>query len=328
MKTIRHIFQTVAMVCLLCSCANEDAIDRTLPLQLTLNEGAGRGDWLFQTLRLEDGTELLFIVDTGAPLTYLDKSLEPRLGKPLGDHVVYGYYGVTRGHQYRAPKLFLGGMRLRTDPEVVTVDFQWLSDVVNCSTGSNRQIMGILGMDCLGHYCIQLDFAAGKFQFLDPRSLNTAELGKAFPLVLSPGAGGQPRPFVHENLLGMQGQMTLIDTGCPNDGQLGVKLFHEATNRWATFTSTNTTKPCMTVTNKVSANFSFGQFGGESYPDLHITGNNDDNTIGLRFLARHLVTFDFPKQTMYLKRVSAGPLAQENGKTIPKTALEPAANAP
>ena len=84
----------------------------------------------------------------------------------------------------------------------------------------------------------------------------------------------------------------------------------------------------MTITNKVTANFSFGEFGGERYPDLHITGNNDDNTIGLRFLARHLVTFDFPKQTMYLKRVSVGPLAQKNGKTIPKSAMEPAGNAP
>ena len=65
--------------------------------------------------------------------------------------------------------------------------------------------------------------------------------------------------------------------------------------------------PCLT--NKIATRFSSAVFSGENYPDMYITGNNDDNTIGLRFLARHLVTLNFPKRTMYLKRVSAGPLA-------------------
>jgi len=34
--------------------------------------------------------------------------------------------------------------------------------------------------------------------------------------------------------------------------------------------------------------------------------------LGLRFLARHLVTFDFPKRTMYLKQTSVGPLFDED----------------
>jgi hypothetical protein len=29
--------------------------------------------------------------------------------------------------------------------------------------------------------------------------------------------------------------------------------------------------------------------------------------MGLRFLARHLVTFNFPKRTMYLKQTRTGP---------------------
>ena len=36
------------------------------------------------------------------------------------------------------------------------------------------------------------------------------------------------------------------------------------------------------------------------------------NLIGLQFLARHLVTFNFPKRIMYLKRTSVGPLAVED----------------
>jgi hypothetical protein len=40
------------------------------------------------------------------------------------------------------------------------------------------------------------------------------------------------------------------------------------------------------------------------------TGNGG-NLIGLGFLARHLVTFDFPARTLYLKQTRIGPLADE-----------------
>jgi hypothetical protein len=39
-----------------------------------------------------------------------------------------------------------------------------------------------------------------------------------------------------------------------------------------------------------------------------------ENFIGLRFLARHLVTFNFPKRMLYLKRVSIDPLAEQARK--------------
>jgi hypothetical protein len=55
---------------------------------------------------------------------------------------------------------------------------------------------------------------------------------------------------------------------------------------------------------------------GERYPQIHL-GENDveSDGIGLSFLARHLVTLDFPKRTMYLKRTSVWPLECEGGIT-------------
>ena len=90
MNVIKHSFLVIATVGLLCFGATDYALSRNLPPELRLNEGAGRGDMLLVTLRLQDGAELLFIIDTGAPFTYLDKSLEPRLGKSIGNHVAYG----------------------------------------------------------------------------------------------------------------------------------------------------------------------------------------------------------------------------------------------
>jgi hypothetical protein len=57
-------------------------------------------------------------------------------------------------------------------------------------------------------------------------------------------------------------------------------------------------------------------FGGTTYTNLVIHKNSDginaNIILGLRLMARNLVTFDFPKQTMYLKQTSVGPLAKKS----------------
>ena len=45
---------------------------------------------------------------------------------------------------------------------------------------------------------------------------------------------------------------------------------------------------------------------GQTYTDLYV--GTEGNVLGLGFLARHLVTFDFPRRTMYLKQVTDRPL--------------------
>ena len=50
-------------------------------------------------------------------------------------------------------------------------------------------------------------------------------------------------------------------------------------------------------------------WNGQSYTNLLI--GHGVNSIGLRFLARHLVTFDFPNRTLYLKKTTGDPLPSE-----------------
>jgi hypothetical protein len=50
-------------------------------------------------------------------------------------------------------------------------------------------------------------------------------------------------------------------------------------------------------------------WNGQSYTNLLI--GHGANSIGLRFLARHLVTFDFPNRTLYLKQTTGNPLLSE-----------------
>ena len=114
------------------------------------------------TVRLESGEELPLVVDTGTSGTLFDKALEPTLGKAVGTTVIQSWGVHKTNNLYAAPRLYIGGVRLKMPRVVVS------SDEVNLmSARAGRPIRGILGYDCLRHYCLQLDFAAGKMRFVE-----------------------------------------------------------------------------------------------------------------------------------------------------------------
>src|SRR5207249_3924643 len=99
----------------------------------------------------------------------MDKSLESSLGKRVARaQFSFVNSGPRKGHVHRAPELYVGNTRLQTGKWVLTADL---------SSISFRPLSGFLGIDCLRHYCIQLDFAANKLRFLDPERLGNEELG-------------------------------------------------------------------------------------------------------------------------------------------------------
>ena len=289
MKTILkpHTIGIFLSLLFLCSCATEHPAQ--LPADVLMNKGAGRGDELLATLHLENGEKLLFIVDTGWPGVCLDKSLESELGRCFWTHKVHECYGIKTMKLFRAPKLYSGNARLQLGGWIWTGDLSALSNEMARDTGTNRPIMGILGMSCLKHYCVQLDFSASKLRFLDDANSDKQDWGKAFPLKQIDGCVA-----IRENLVGIKGEDSLIDTGCNFDGFLTPKLFVNWTNQ-------------MEQLPKGQARSPNAVLGGDSYSDVYLAGNGDINGIGLHFLARHLVTFDFPNRTMYLKRTSTGP---------------------
>jgi hypothetical protein len=287
-----------------CSCATQNTVGSALPGEVPINPEAGRGGWLVVTLAFERGEELPFVVDTGTSGTFLDKSLEPQLGKPLGTTLLQSW-GVKRtNHLYAAPKLYLGGATLTMPGAGISTE-----DFKQMASDAGRPILGLLGFDCLRHYCIQLDFAAGKMRFLDEAQRDKQAWGKAFPIV--PLNSQDARPAVGQNLLGAQGPHSLIDSGFDSDGWLMPKYFQPWTNQAA--------PPA-----RGQAHSPNGLFGGEKYPLVSLQRKDvESDGIGLRFLARHIVTLDFPKQTMYLRRQSIGPLLDPRLRTTRLEALEP-----
>ena len=289
---------------LLCSCATAShspiaASGAKLPANVRMDKDTGRGNWLFVTLRLGSGEELPFFLDTGASGTCFDKSLERILGARQGTDTSWHFGHQDDAGVYLAPKLYLGGAKLEmTGPNVATIDLE-----AEIESQVGRPIAGVLGMDVLEHYCLQLDFAAREIRFLDADHADKSGWGKPFSLTNTDDVF----PALGANLAGSHGPGSLLDTGCTSDGWLSAALYDQWTNHASAPAEGQVRSPS-------------GALDGEVYDDMDLQRLDDDegssgdshmkvNGIGLRFLSRHLVTFDFPNRMMYLKRTSAAPLS-------------------
>jgi predicted aspartyl protease len=296
------------VILLFCSCATQPPTG-SRSIEVSMNQGAGAGGPLIVMLRVNDEQELPFVVDTGASHTVFDKSFEPSLGKRL-DSMHISHFGVSsEGGLYKAPKVYLNHVRLSTAENVATCDIDAFG------VAKTPAIRGILGMDILRPYCIQLDFRRGKIRFLKNIPGHSGDLGKPFHLTdIGDGCFS-----IRENLAGEAALATLVDTGYAYDGWLPPAAFE----RWMGG-STNVDAP--------QIRSPAGILGEEAYSDLHldkldvIAAKSDDlhmrgAGIGLSFLARHLVTLNFPHATMYLKRTDSGRYVDEDSKRAVESVL-------
>jgi hypothetical protein len=263
---------------------------------VSFNSEAGRGDLLFLTLRAGGGEDWLFILDTGSPTTFLDKSLERQLGKRLETRMLqYGWLGQRSVGVYAAPALYLGNSQLATGAEVLTDDLSFM-------VPPGRRVQGILGMDCLYHYCVQLDFIARKCRFLDADKCQSPELGTSFPLRTS-GSG----LCIRATLLDTRDTEMAVDTALAFDGALGSKIFQQAVDKQKDVSIWHGGGHGGDKFRRAA--FPEGVVGNQTYKDLLMVERpSGENFLGLRFLARHLVTFNFPSRTLYLKPLTLAPL--------------------
>jgi hypothetical protein len=288
-------------LCLVAGCqsprprTNDDASDLKVPFETAINPDAGRGNLIITELRLKDGREMAFVLDTGAGITCVDESLASKLGGSAGTITAHSWGKDSTNKLYDAPAIYLGGARLRGDKTVMAMDFKPMSAICG------QPIAGVLGIDVLKNYCVQLDFAAHTLRFLDDSRADKSAWGRAFPIM---GLNDQdPRPAVAGNLLGEEGPHSLIDSGYDGAGWLMPKHY----GQWM-----NQTSP-----SSATAHSPDGRFFGEVYPDLKLERQDvESDGLGVDFLARHLVTLDFPGQTLYLKRTSTGPLPDVGGAAV------------
>lgn len=289
------------LACLILSFGGAFATAAPLPAEVALNKDAGRMGWWLLPLKMTNGQELLFMVDTGCPITLLDPSLTSKLEKSFDGTLIFNNNLGNRGKSafYKTPKLLLGGVPLLTGSNC----FSFPCDVL--SRFSHQKVAGMIGMDCLINYCVQLDFEAGKARFLDAGKLDTNKLGKAFAIEFLQDEGMPADLFTavvpvvnRPGFLGTKSTRLLLDLGDNVDGGVenGGIQGHYLTRLARFFLPHRALRISQCI------------WDDQSYTGILLDqGNIRPNRLGIRFFARHLTTFDFPDKTLYLKKIRTGP---------------------
>ncbi len=233
------------------------------------------------------GVEREFLLDTGSTLCVFDRRLSS--GAAVGEIPVIPPSGPpVEKNLYSAPAASVGALDLRACGPVLYNDFAQLRSV------SDRSVWGVIGMGFLRRYIVQLDLDGGKVRFLDPRTRPRAEWGSAVPMRIS----RRGVPAVAAEISGEGKEDFEIDTGDNSGGDLRRDLFQRvfprqrgARSKDLIFTGIESSPlgraPRLTL-------------GGFDFHGIVFEAANV-SSLGLAFARRSVLTFDFPRGTLYVK---------------------------
>jgi hypothetical protein len=286
---------TTAFLFLLCSCASLvsqrtiDGLKKSPEVAFEIQAGE-----IYVAIRVNNGDEGFFLVDTGSQITVLDKSCEAQLGKRIGT-CQWSLANQPREKTgiYQPPLLYLANTQLFKTRQVLAGD-------LSSKSLNHHPISGVLGLDVLRHYCVTFDFDERKLRFRDAGD-STNDLGKPFPLtIVHKNTRAQAEVSIFREKVRL-----LIDTGLHGDVEMLMKpgLFERALKEQQSPVG----KGFQEHTKLRAAILPKLDFGGEVYTNVAIAEIPEQfqdfpGWIGSGFLARHRVTFDFPNEIMYLKR--------------------------
>jgi hypothetical protein len=278
------------------------AVALALPSRPAPDEPMGR-DGLPQQFRVATGGDPLivpvtilgkqysFVVDTGCSHTLYDTSMKHLLGPRVDTVVGESPNARVMLERYWAPAAYLGTLPLPSEHPVLVADL-----------GSSRRMMeididGLLGMDFLRNYVVRIDFDGGVLTFYD---IIEHEQGQMLPLHSGHIINV---PYIDADVCGCV-QRFEIDTGAiwTGDGELGHRFFDELERL-------GKVQPSYTMQlNAIGSHraaplgpLSTLKVGRFEHRSLFVSSSLR-NRLGLDYCSRYNVTFDFPRQRLYLRK--------------------------
>ncbi|HJT30892.1 MAG TPA: PDZ domain-containing protein [Pirellulales bacterium] len=252
--------------------------------------------------RVSTGPERTYcmLLDTGADRTCFDVRHRGLLGDATSTYETSNAFGSAVTEAYESPVMQLGEVSIHPTTRVACIDLQWFSD------GIGEQVDGLLGMDALREFVISIDFDARKLQF---HRAARPDFGRCVPITWR-GEFGAERPFVEAAFEDGVTETFLIDTaaignfsatlnstvydGLVKKGILArVEGAHLARGSARLITMSGTGD--VTV-----ARAKFLTLAGFSLKQLVVYPHPRVSTLGLSYLSRYSVEFDFPNGVMYL----------------------------
>ncbi len=260
------------------------AEDRTILAEIDIASG---GDMVLLPVE-SDGNSHRYLLDTGMSLSAVPLNVAAKW-KPVRNIRNYTAAGVSEVPVYERPNAeSVMGLMLRRKTELIAMDFQDISEAIG------QPIEGILGMSDLKRFVVQIDFDQGKLRFL--RFVGD-EAGEKLRLSFHRGS-----PVL--DWASGETQLTIgIDTGANGELSLASEHFDALVKRGEIRNVVQqqgvTVTPAGTVKSSRGTLREF-QFGGVRHQNVDVI-QTQLNTVGVGLLSRYLVTFDFPKEAMYLK---------------------------
>jgi predicted aspartyl protease len=237
------------------------------------------------------GKEYLFLLDTGCSHTVFDTSFKHKLGdvKKIERALTAGSRIVAE--LFDAPEAFLGPLNVKDCDEVACFDLKMVSSVLG------RKISGAIGMNFLKKYMVQIDFDKGTLSFLQQVEEQHPDWG----IELAMRYDSLGWLYITGDILNSINVDFMIDTGANSTGGLDSDVFKQILSEKELKTSEILFATASGVIQKKEIRIDSLSVGALEYDQL-IFGEANWSYLGLLFLSRHIVTFDFPNSRMYLKK--------------------------
>ncbi len=235
------------------------------------------------------GKDRLFVVDTGATNTIVDRSL--LIEKPREVVTVGTAVGVTKVGLFDPPDASIGGLPLRIDT-VYGMDMNPLQEVIGLP------VEGALGMDFLGQHVVHINFDRGELLLLKSAP---KDAGQLFPITWERGKTPEIEAWVSGEKkirFGIDTGDAGLDSGSLDVGQTR-SLFRRSEFREVGSTLQETASGTSSSPLFQGKRLVLGEFQVERPV---FSGANRVAVLGLGFWSRFEVTLDFPARKLYLKK--------------------------
>ncbi|MBI5758144.1 MAG: aspartyl protease family protein [Planctomycetales bacterium] len=244
------------------------------------------GDYLVVPMTV-NGAQHPFILDTATSTTTLDVALRSEVGESFGKSTGETSSGKIEFQLYRPRSMSLGLIPFPVESPVACIDLAQLRE----ETG--HQFYGILGMDFLRTRVLQIDFDAGRVRLLKSVSQQTTE---TMPLSFS--VAGIPKTLLHLRGVGWK-SFEVGTSGGGTSVRIEPKEFHSLSERGHIISqSTGSHLDAGGSTLVATGVLRSISMGAHSVEKLDVNTSRE-NVLGLPFLSRFNLTFDFPNRTVY-----------------------------
>ena len=234
------------------------------------------------------------LLDTGAPCTLFDVAHRKELGAPVRRSVMRSPFGALEIDIFQTPRMRFDRIEVQPRGGVACLDLRHAMDIIH------EKIDGVLGMDVLFAMVVSIDFDEGRVCI--HRAADPA-VGRPVPIDRNSGkfAGC---PVVRGAVADRPPMEFLVDTGGSGmfAGGIDGPTYDRLTDDRLIIPSWRTREAKFVNGNvqvKLGRSRAFA-IGDDVHRGL-IFGRLPICALGLGFLSRYFVVFDFPKNVMYLR---------------------------